>query len=59
MGSPSSSVLTEELLAAVEQVCLAARSCGVPTENLYHEGSGDSGGIKRDWSVKEMKKWLT
>jgi hypothetical protein len=58
MDSRSSNVLTEELLASVEQVCRAARACGVAMENLYHGGSGGSAGMERRHFAEE-KKWLT
>lgn len=59
MVSRFNSVLTEEILAAVEQVCQAARSCGVTVASLYHGESGGSAGIEKAWSAEERKNWLT
>jgi hypothetical protein len=59
MASQSNNVLTEELLAAVEQVGEAARSCGLTLESLYHGRSGASAGMEPGWPAEERKNWLT
>ena len=57
MDNPFSNVLTDELLAAMEELCLAARDCGIPMSTLYHGGSGTAG-IPPGGCAKEKKKWL-
>lgn len=58
MVSRFNSVLTEEMLAAAERACLAARLCGETGASLYH-GRGGAAGIDRAWSAEVRKKWLT
>lgn len=58
MDSQFSNVLTEELLAAAERRCVAARAADAAA-TLYDGGSGACAGIEHGWSAKEMKKWLT
>ncbi|MFP5229289.1 MAG: hypothetical protein ACLGXA_16890 [Acidobacteriota bacterium] len=57
MDSQSNSVLTEELLAAAEDLCRAARGSGVTMATLYHGGSGGSARLEQARSAKETKKW--
>jgi hypothetical protein len=59
MDNRFSSVLTEELLQAAEQVCEAARVCGIASSNLYDGSSGACAGWELRWSAEERKKWLT
>ena len=58
MDSQSTSVLTEELLAAAEWAWLTARADAVGT-SLYDGGSGTPAGMAHGWSAEERKKWLT
>lgn len=56
MANRSNNVLTEEWLAAAEEVCRTASACGLLMESLYHGSSGDS--AIRQSSAEETKNWL-
>lgn len=59
MDNRSNNVLTEELLAAVEALCQAARIYGLNMTSLYHGRGGASAGMEPGWSAEERKNWLT
>jgi hypothetical protein len=59
MASRFSNVLTDEVLAAAERVCLATRACGMAWSSLYDGCSGAYAVVEQVGPAEERKKWLT